>query len=160
MGSQRVGHDWATELNWTEDKWRHWQNHKHLGFCVSAANAVPFSSHIEETKKLYTIYHRCALCMDDREAFDWHLPQTKGSRLHVKATVDSFSVQASKQPTPGILSRKGFCRGSWVLTDRHRHQGLIQTCALWPYHYSSQPKSELVLVWSPIPWSRWPGSGA
>ena len=22
MGSQRVGHDWATELNWTDDDWR------------------------------------------------------------------------------------------------------------------------------------------
>ena len=46
--------------------------------------------------------------MEDREAFDWHLPQTKGSRLHLKAIVDSFSVQARKQPTPGILSREGF----------------------------------------------------
>ena len=78
--------------------------------------------------------------MEDREAFDWHLPQTKGSRLHLKAIVDSFSVQARKQPTPGILSREGFCRGSRVLTKRHRHQGPIQTCALWPYHHSGYPE--------------------
>ena len=25
MGSQRVGHDWATELNWTEYEWRKWR---------------------------------------------------------------------------------------------------------------------------------------
>ena len=74
-----------------------------------------------------------------RRHLNGHLPQTKDS-TNLKAIVDSFSVQARKQPTPGILSRKGFRRGSWVLTKRQRHQGLIQTCALWPCHDSCHPE--------------------
>ena len=40
MGSQRVGHDWATELNWTENKWTSQgiyftKKHKRQGFFSS-----------------------------------------------------------------------------------------------------------------------------
>ena len=37
MGSQRVGHDWVTELNWTELRWLHWdaKAEKVLDLCFS-----------------------------------------------------------------------------------------------------------------------------
>ena len=30
MGSQRVGHDWATELNWTFLQWQNYRNWEHI----------------------------------------------------------------------------------------------------------------------------------
>ena len=38
MGSQRVRHDWATELNWTESRWCH-KRHMHL--CQLNPSPVP-----------------------------------------------------------------------------------------------------------------------
>ena len=44
MGSQRVGHDWATEPNWTERLWgmtlTFWQNSKKLMWLSQEANRV------------------------------------------------------------------------------------------------------------------------
>ena len=34
MGSQRVGHDWTTELNWTEVEYNPWAIHFFIFFCI------------------------------------------------------------------------------------------------------------------------------
>ena len=63
MGSQRVGHDWATELNWTELNWTVWIQNVSFSFlaselCVSASERpAPFS----QVLKCY-FNHSCCLC--------------------------------------------------------------------------------------------------
>ena len=53
MGPQRVGHDWATELNWTELNWR---DLKDIVLCV-----LSHFSHVQFFVTLWTVAHQVPL---------------------------------------------------------------------------------------------------
>ena len=42
MGSQRVGHDWATELNWTEFPFPFWKSHFDIKIIFSLQNELVY----------------------------------------------------------------------------------------------------------------------
>ena len=59
MESQRVGHDWATELNWTDSESWNWDHHKksnnaprnHTSQCMEVRKGVSVHWHREQIKK-------------------------------------------------------------------------------------------------------------